>query len=163
MTRVKDIYSQQFQLQPRLTAIHAGLEVRGLALRLCRACCFHAGLSTMSVLKLLTLLPLLHQRIAQRNRHRDCSPALLTVFDNVSKLDGSQDSSVLLKCSNAEVSVGAVQCGILNDRLGGGLDMVSFGPTIRGAHSPDERVQVATVSQFWDLTLALMRNLATQP
>ena len=48
-----------------------------------------------------------------------------------------------------------MQCGILNDRLGGGVDMVSFGPTIHGAHSPDERVQVATVASFWDLTYEL--------
>lgn len=34
--------------------------------------------------------------------------------------------------------------------------MVSFGPTIRGAHSPDERVLVATVTSFWELTLELL-------
>ena len=31
----------------------------------------------------------------------------------------------------------------------GGMDMVSFGPQIEGAHSPDERVGVTTVERFW--------------
>jgi dipeptidase D len=37
---------------------------------------------------------------------------------------------------------------------------VSYGPTILGAHSPDERLEVATVKPFWEATLALMRDLA---
>ncbi|PSJ44820.1 cytosol nonspecific dipeptidase [Zobellella endophytica] len=39
-------------------------------------------------------------------------------------------------------------------------DMVSFGPTIQGAHSPDERVQIAAVERFWQL---LVRVLARVP
>ena len=36
--------------------------------------------------------------------------------------------------------------------------MISFGPTIVGAHSPDERVNIASVERFWDaLKLALDR------
>jgi hypothetical protein len=54
----------------------------------------------------------------------------------------------------------AMQCGILNDRLGGDLDMVSYGPTIHGAHSPDEAVLISTVPQFWSLTKKLMQGLA---
>jgi dipeptidase D len=30
-----------------------------------------------------------------------------------------------------------------------GMDMISFGPTIRGAHSPDERIEIETVQKFW--------------
>lgn len=41
-----------------------------------------------------------------------------------------------------------------------GCDMVSYGPTILGAHSPDERLDVATVGPFWEATLRLMRELA---
>jgi dipeptidase D len=29
------------------------------------------------------------------------------------------------------------------------MDMISFGPTIKGAHSPDERVDIASVKKFW--------------
>jgi len=52
-----------------------------------------------------------------------------------------------------EPEVGAIhaglECGLLGERKPG-LDMVSFGPTIEGAHSPDERVHVPSVARFWD-------------
>jgi dipeptidase D len=39
------------------------------------------------------------------------------------------------------------------------LDMVSFGPTIRGAHSPDERIDIETVDKFWKLLVEVLRNI----
>jgi dipeptidase D len=48
-----------------------------------------------------------------------------------------------------------LECGLLGQRVPG-LDMVSFGPQIEGAHSPDERVRVASVERFWH---ALARSL----
>lgn len=41
-----------------------------------------------------------------------------------------------------------LECGILGNRYPG-LDMASIGPNIRGAHSPDERVQISSVQKFW--------------
>ncbi|HEX6852572.1 MAG TPA: aminoacyl-histidine dipeptidase [Candidatus Polarisedimenticolaceae bacterium] len=41
-----------------------------------------------------------------------------------------------------------LECGLLGEKVPG-LDMVSFGPQIEGAHSPDERVHVASVDRFW--------------
>lgn len=41
-----------------------------------------------------------------------------------------------------------LECGILRDKIGE-IDVVSFGPTIMGAHSPDERVDIASVEKFW--------------
>lgn len=43
-----------------------------------------------------------------------------------------------------------LECGILGDKYPG-IDMVSFGPTITGAHSPDEGVEIKTVEKFYDL------------
>lgn len=37
--------------------------------------------------------------------------------------------------------------------------MVSFGPTLRGVHSPDERLEIATVPKFWDLLKETLRTL----
>jgi dipeptidase D len=48
-----------------------------------------------------------------------------------------------------------LECGIIGDRFAG-MDMISFGPTITGAHSPDERVQVSTVAKFWDYLVATL-------
>lgn len=39
------------------------------------------------------------------------------------------------------------------------LDMISFGPTIKGAHSPDERLNVETTKKFWDLLLEVLINI----
>jgi dipeptidase D len=39
------------------------------------------------------------------------------------------------------------------------MDMISFGPTITGAHSPDERVEISTVEQFWDFLVALLGSM----
>jgi dipeptidase D len=37
--------------------------------------------------------------------------------------------------------------------------MISFGPTIRGAHSPDERIDIASNVKFWDLLLEVLKNI----
>ncbi|MFO7444985.1 MAG: aminoacyl-histidine dipeptidase, partial [Ignavibacteriaceae bacterium] len=46
-----------------------------------------------------------------------------------------------------------LECGILGDK-NPGIDMISFGPTITGAHSPDERVNIETVEKFYNLLKA---------
>lgn len=39
------------------------------------------------------------------------------------------------------------------------IDMVSIGPTIRGPHSPDEKVHIASVGRYWQLLTALLKNI----
>ncbi len=52
-----------------------------------------------------------------------------------------------------------LECGILGGKYPQ-LDMISFGPQIRGAHSPDERVELASVEEFWRLLRGLIEELA---
>lgn len=52
-----------------------------------------------------------------------------------------------------------LECGILGSKYPH-LDMISFGPLIRGAHSPDERVELASVEEFWLMLKALIEDLA---
>jgi dipeptidase D len=52
-----------------------------------------------------------------------------------------------------------LECGILGERVPG-LDMVSIGPRIEGAHSPDERVWVSSVGKSWEYLKALLAELA---
>jgi dipeptidase D len=52
-----------------------------------------------------------------------------------------------------------LECGILSDKFPG-LEMISFGPTIEGAHSPDERVNIPTVVKFYNLLQAVLTNIA---
>ena len=54
-----------------------------------------------------------------------------------------------------------LECGILEGK-NPGLDMISFGPTIMGAHSPDERVNIETVEKFYSLLKGILKELAEQ-
>jgi len=54
-----------------------------------------------------------------------------------------------------------LECGILGDK-NKGMDMISFGPTISGAHSPDEKVNIKTVEMFYDLLKAILKEIAEQ-
>jgi dipeptidase D len=52
-----------------------------------------------------------------------------------------------------------LECGIIGDKYPG-MDMISYGPTMRGVHSPTERLEVGTVEKFWTLTLELLKKIA---
>lgn len=51
-----------------------------------------------------------------------------------------------------------LECGIIGDHYPG-MDMISFGPTIQHAHSPDEQVQVSSVQKFWRYLLATLERI----
>jgi dipeptidase D len=50
-----------------------------------------------------------------------------------------------------------LECGIIGGKYPG-MDMISFGPTIVYPHSPDERVEIASVDKFWRLLVESLRN-----
>jgi len=50
-----------------------------------------------------------------------------------------------------------LECGILGTHYPK-MDMISFGPTIRYPHSPDEKVNIATVQLFWDYLVETLKN-----
>ncbi len=49
-----------------------------------------------------------------------------------------------------------LECGILSEHLPN-VDMISFGPNIRAAHSPDEKCQISSVQKFWDYLLDTLK------
>ena len=51
-----------------------------------------------------------------------------------------------------------LECGILGQNYPD-LDMVSFGPTIRGAHSPDERASISSTQKFWNFLVEILKNI----
>jgi dipeptidase D len=51
-----------------------------------------------------------------------------------------------------------LECGILG-RNYPEMDMISFGPTMRFPHSPDEKVNIPTVAKFWDFLVATLAAL----
>lgn len=54
-----------------------------------------------------------------------------------------------------------LECGILGSHFPE-MDMISFGPTIRGAHSPDERVSVNSVQKYWKFVIEVLNNIPKQ-
>jgi len=51
-----------------------------------------------------------------------------------------------------------LECGILKGKKPD-TDILSFGPTIKGAHSPTERLKIDTVAPFWQFLTALLARL----
>jgi len=50
-----------------------------------------------------------------------------------------------------------LECGILGQNYPD-MDMISFGPNIKGAHSPDERAQISSTQKFWKFLLEVLKN-----
>lgn len=57
-----------------------------------------------------------------------------------------------------EVIHAGLECGLMQQRLPD-VEMISFGPTIEGAHTPHERVNIATVAECWEVLLKLLKNM----
>ena len=51
-----------------------------------------------------------------------------------------------------------LECGILGQNYPD-IEMISFGPNIRGAHSPDERVQISSVQKYWGFLLETLKRI----
>lgn len=77
--------------------------------------------------------------------------ALLKTCQAVYQRDFAADSRV-------QVIHAGLECGIIGAKYPG-MDIVSFGPTIRGAHAPGERVEIASVARCWQLLTAILAEL----
>jgi dipeptidase D len=51
-----------------------------------------------------------------------------------------------------------LECGIIGERYPG-MDMVSFGPTLEGVHSPDEKIHIGSVERYWEFLRELLRSV----
>lgn len=64
---------------------------------------------------------------------------------------------------NREPQVKAIhaglECGLFYEKFNR-IDMISIGPTIKGAHTPDEKLEIKTVIMFWDLLLDIIHRIA---
>jgi len=52
-----------------------------------------------------------------------------------------------------------LECGLFLEKFPD-LDMISFGPTLKGVHSPDEKIEIASVEKFWKFLTKLLPDLA---
>ncbi len=60
--------------------------------------------------------------------------------------------------ANVAACHAGLECGILGQNYPE-MDMVSFGPNIKGAHSPDERVQISSTQKYWKFLLEILKNI----
>ena len=51
-----------------------------------------------------------------------------------------------------------LECGILGQNYPE-MDMISFGPTIKGAHSPDERASISSAQKYWKFVIEILKNI----
>jgi dipeptidase D len=59
---------------------------------------------------------------------------------------------------NVNACHAGLECGILNGPYPN-IEMISFGPTIHGAHSPDEKVCISSVQKFWKYLLETLKHI----
>ena len=78
------------------------------------------------------------------------SKILKTTVDSYKKLFGVEP---VVRSIHA-----GLECGLILKKYPN-LDMVSFGPTIRGAHSPDERLDIETTGKFWKHLIDVLQNI----
>ncbi len=62
------------------------------------------------------------------------------------------------KIPEVKIIHAGLECGILG-AVYTNWDMISFGPTIRNPHSPDEMVNIKTVEKFWDFLVEILKNI----
>ncbi|MCU4173575.1 aminoacyl-histidine dipeptidase [Carboxylicivirga sp. N1Y90] len=72
----------------------------------------------------------------------------------------TRDSYIELFGKEPEVRAihAGLECGLFLEKYPG-MDMISFGPTIKGAHSPDERIKIDTVEMFWNHLVDVLNRI----
>ena len=78
------------------------------------------------------------------------SPLLARCKDVYRKLFGKEP---LVEAIHA-----GLECGIIGDKKAG-MDMISFGPTLKNPHSPDEKIHVESIGKVWDFMAELLKSL----
>ncbi|MDP5104789.1 MAG: aminoacyl-histidine dipeptidase [Polaribacter sp.] len=82
---------------------------------------------------------------------------LPNVNSEILKLATTIYSDLFKEKPNVAACHAGLECGILGTNYPK-MDMVSFGPNIKGAHSPDERAQISSTQKFWKFLLEVLKN-----
>lgn len=81
------------------------------------------------------------------------SPILEVLKEIYEKQNGSKPAVVACHAG--------LECGILGTNYPD-MDMISFGPTIKGAHSPDERASIKSAQKYWKFVLEILENIPSK-
>lgn len=118
----------------------------------------------------------------QRSSNMDCLDMMTEQVLSVARLAGARgtrsggypswkpnmQSELLARCVRVyeerfgeppvvEACHAGLECGIIGSKYAG-MDMISFGPTIKNPHSPDEKIEIETIGQTWDFMVALFES-----
>ncbi len=78
------------------------------------------------------------------------SPLLARCKDVYRKLFGREP--------HVEVIHAGLECGIIGDKKAG-MDMISFGPTLKNPHAPEEKIHIESIGKIWDFLVELLKSL----
>lgn len=78
------------------------------------------------------------------------SPVLTLILDTFHDLFHEEGKALAIHAG--------LECGLFSEKYPG-MDMVSYGPTMRGVHSPDEKLEIRSVERFWILTRELLKRI----
>ncbi len=78
------------------------------------------------------------------------SPILKVLDELYEKMNGEK--------ANVAACHAGLECGILGQNYPD-MDMISFGPTIKGAHSPDERANIPSTQKYWEFVVEILKNI----
>ena len=98
---------------------------------------------------------MVNAKVEQKNGYPGWNPNLKSEILQVIK-----KSYKKLFSTNAKVKAihAGLECGLFLSKYKD-LDIISFGPAITGAHSPDERVNIKSTEKFWDLLIEVLKNI----
>ena len=121
-----------------------------------------------------------HQRSSVDSRRDEISDRIKALYENIGCFVEFNDPSVgwapnpdspLLKIAvksfedlfgtepRVEALHAGLECGIFLEKMPG-MDMISFGPTLKDIHSPGEKANIPSVQKFWDLLTEILKRLA---
>ncbi len=78
---------------------------------------------------------------------------------NILKIAKQAYSKIFKQQAKVRAIHAGLECGLFLNKYPN-LDMISIGPTIKGAHSPDERLEIDTVKKFWDFLLEILISVS---
>ncbi len=117
------------------SSVYSALEAVRLAIR---ACCLLAGAKVNQPQSYPAWTPNLESKLLQK---------MVDIYRNLFQKEPE------VKAVHA-----GLECGIIGEKYAG-MDMISFGPTIKYPHSPDEKVNLESVEKFWQFLLEALEKL----
>ncbi len=105
--------------------------------------------------RFLSLFELAGAKVSFEGEYPGWQPNINSVILEIAK-------KVYQKRNGVFPAVKAIHAGLECGIIGGvypDMDMISFGPTILNAHSPDEKVNIVSVNKFWDFLVEILKNI----